>query len=160
MIKDSHSLEVAEQMLADMGLPKHGKPDDPADLEWPHNVADLSSESLAHHMTWWSGWATFTRVELAKVETNLAAFEADYTWSRNEFMFKSQGDFDKVTELKAAADARPDMKEKAATITQSKALATVLRATLAGYETKYATCSRELSRRQADHGESDTRFRV
>lgn len=161
LLKDSHSLEVAEEALAKLGLPMHAKPAETTDeVEWPENVAELSMDDLAHHMTWWSGWASFARYQLARSETNLAAFEAEYGWARNEFMFKSQGDYSKVTELKAAADARPDMKEKAARITQNKALVTVLRATLAGYESKYATCSRELTRRQSDHGEGDSRFKV
>lgn len=157
MAESSRTLGSAEQRITDLGLPLPGKPGrSPDTVEWPDNVATLGPEEIAEHMTWWIGWAGHARYQLARIETDLEAFEAEYALERQTRIFKSKGDYATVTELKAAIDQAPDMAKMQAKILQAQATKKLLRALVASYEEKNSTISREISRRGAERQESDS----
>jgi hypothetical protein len=141
------------KQVEDLGLPLPGKPEE-GDLAWPSNVADLSSYDLAHHMSWWSGWASYIRYHLAQAETNETAYQEQYKLIEQDAISKSTGDWKTVTELKAKVANDPRLIECKKSILQAKALRKMLAALLDGYEKKYATISREISRRGAEFEDS------
>lgn len=153
MSDNSKSLDTAEKKLRDLGLPLPGKPID-SEVAWPDNVADLAPVELAHHLTWWAGWGAFTRYHLAKSETNLASFEAEYDLLVKETMFKSTGDYKTVTELKASIAQMPSVVKIQGKTLEATAMVKMLRAVLEGYQAKYATVSREISRRGLEFDEN------
>jgi len=162
--ENSRSLEKAEAKIDSLGLPRPEKPRDRGDdnPEWPDNVADLSPDQLAEHMTWWSGWSAYARYHLGRAETNLAAFARQLKHETSMRLYKSRGDYATVTEAKASIEQMPDMAKLAKREQEAEALVTTLKSLLKGYEDKYSTSSREISRRGLDFdhsvGEEGDRF--
>ena len=142
----SNSLEKAEKAVKKLGLPIPEKPEG-VEVKWPNNAADLSLEELAEHMAWWKGWAAHCSWHLGRAEVNREAFEAEYEVEYQSRIFKSTGDYDKVTELKASVKQTPDMIRKKQRIIETNAVVKLLRVLYQGYDDKYAVISRELSRR-------------
>lgn len=153
----SRSLAKAEAKINDLGLPRPEKPKDRKDSpEWPDNVADLSPDQLAEHMTWWSGWSSYARYHLGRAETNLSAFTRELDLEQKTRLYKSKGDYGTVTEAKASIAQMPDMIKLAQREQEAEALVTSVKALLKGYEEKYAVISREVSRRGLDFQHSLT----
>lgn len=148
-LEDSRAVTRATKQVMDLGLPLPGKPSE-EDLEWPGNVADLASQDLAHHISWWTGWASYIRWHLARAETNETAFTEQYTITQQKLIANSTGDWKTVTEIKAHVANDPILVDCKARILGAKALRKMLAALLDGYEKKYATISREISRRDAE----------
>lgn len=153
----SRSLKKAEAKIDALGLPLPEKPesgeDDP---KWPRNIADLSPDELAYHLTWWSGWSSYARHHLARAQTDFAAFKRDLKLETDTRVFKSVGDYKTVTECKASIAQRPDMIRMAIREQEAEAMVTMMKSLLEGYEDKYATTSREISRRGLDFHHSVT----
>lgn len=150
----SESLEKADSLVARIGLPVPKKP--PGDeIVWPSNAADLSLDEVSEHLTWWKGWAAYCSWHLGRAESNREALEEEYNTEYDSRIFKSAGDYDKVTELKASVKQSPDMIRKKKRIVEAKAAVKLLKSLYEGYEGKYAVISRELSRR----GVTDTPVR-
>lgn len=151
----SKSLEKAEAKMTALGLPRPGKPPDAVEgLDWPENVADLSPEELAHHLTWWSGWSSYARYHLGRAETNYSAYSRDFDTEMKTRLYKSSGDHRTVTDAKAAITQMPDMVNMAKKQQEAEALVLLLKSLLQGYEDKYSTVSREVSRRGQDFRET------
>jgi len=144
---DSATVQRADGQIERLGLPLPKSMDQSKDVEWPANIADLSQEQLAEHLTWWSGWAAYTRYHVARAETNASAVDKELHLLRSELMFKMQGDHKTVTETKAAISIRPDIQKLEAQMLEADALRRMLRALLEGYEGKFQTTSREITRR-------------
>jgi ribosomal protein L35 len=151
--EDSKTLKKARTYVEELGLPLPGRPGAEV-LEWPENVADLESTELAFHLTSWAGWSGYARFQLAVAETNYAAFSAEHDVTEQVRLFKSKGDYKTVTEHKASVNQAPDMRELRAKMLVAEAEKKMIKALLEGYENKYATISREISRRTADMEES------
>jgi len=156
VVKDSKTLKRARTKMKELGIPLPEKGDPKAHVSWPGNVGDLSSEEIAQHMTWWTAWSGFVRYELAEVETNVAALTAELELVKGEAMHKSEGDYKTVTELKAAVAQMSSVQTAEAMVLEASATKRMLKALLVGYEEKYQTISREVSRRQGDREEANS----
>lgn len=145
----SKSLEKAEDLVARLGLPLPAKPErnDGVIIQWPDNIGDLSPDDLAEQMTWWTGWSTYLRYALAKVESDLSANESAENVNEKKHLFRSSGDYGTVTAAKAAYSQRPDAEKAAMHIQELSAQKKLLKALLEGYDKNYDTISREISRR-------------
>lgn len=153
---DSRTVLAADDAIKEMGFPIPVKPlGMPQDLIWPKNVADLSSNDLARHMTWWSGWSASARYALARAETNEEAYSEARRLKVQQGIFKSEGDYASVTELKAAVEQGKDVQELDAKLLKARAMKKMLKALLTGYEEKYAVVSREISRRTREEYEAN-----
>lgn len=153
-MENSKTLKTAEAEVARCEFPLPDKPvGKSTDITWPANVADLSPAQLAKHMTWWSGWSSNIRYALAKAETNETAFGEQRRLAVQIGIHKTEGDYKTVTEIKAAVEISKPIQKLDAKILEAKALKKLLKALLAGYEEKYATVSREISRRQKEEYE-------
>jgi len=164
-MEDSQTVIKARKKIEKLGLPVPDKPaGGSADLEWPANVGDLSVDELAEHMSWWTGWASYARQHLAEADTNAAAYKEQYSTSMSEAVFKSEGDYGTVTEMKAAIAQRPDLQKIQARVLEASGIRDMVKALLAGYEEKRATISREITRRGLEWGEQTSegkdRFRA
>lgn len=154
MSDDSNTLIRAESSVKELGLPIPKKPYNVLhDLDWPENVADLSTVDLAEHLTWWSAWSGYTRYHLARAETNHEAFSTKYRIETQVKIMKSKGDHKTVTELKASVAQLPEMQKLEAQMLKAEAERKLLKALLENYEGKYKTVSREVTRRSADFDE-------
>jgi hypothetical protein len=151
--EDSQTVVKAMKQVEKLGLPFPGKPDE-KDVAWPSNVAEISSQDLAKHLSWWSGWASYIRYHLAQAETNETAYLEMYKHQEQHEIANSKGDFKTVTELKANVANNPTLVRIKQDMLQAKALRKMLGALLEGYEKKYATISREISRRGAEFEDS------
>ena len=162
MEKDSNTLRAAEQQVGSLGLPVPGKPYSLAvdTVEWPGNVADLETTEVAKHLTWWTAWSGYARYHLARAETNHEAFATEYKINQQIYITKSTGDYKTVTEMKAAVALFPEMQELEAKLLKAEAETKLLKALLESYESKYKTVSREVSRRGAEWGEDQSRYKV
>ncbi len=152
---DSRTLTKATNRVVELGVPLPKDPD-PEEVSWPRNVGDLTSDDLAHHLSWWSGWASYIRYHLARAETNAAAFSEEYSVMKQELIVKSDGDYRTVTEMKASIEQLPVMTDCKAKVLEANAMKRMLSALLEGYEQKYNTISREISRRGAEIAGSRT----
>lgn len=148
--------DVAEKWLVEeLGLPLPKKPVHEPEgeaPEWPRNIADLTPDDLAHHMTWWSGYETFAKYQLARIATTLASIEDSASLKFDKFMFKSQGDYPTVTAAKAAFRQKPENVSVQEEILGLQAQVKMLSALVEGYEKKFAVISREVSRREMELG--------
>lgn len=162
MVDDSNTLVKAETQINSLGFPAPKKPysTDAESLEWPANVADLSTTDLAKHLTWWSAWSGYARYNLARAETNHEAFATQYRIQTQIKIMKSKGDHKSVTELKASVAQLPEMQELEARMLKAEAEKKLLKALLENYEGKYKTVSREVSRRHSDFEENKSRYQV
>lgn len=156
----SESLKKADALVSKLGLPTPAQPDrrDGVVVEWPDNIGDLTPDDLGEQMTWWTGWSSYARYHLARVETDLSANEEAERLNMAKHMFRSSGDYDTVTASKAAYIQRPDAMAAAGLIQELSAQKMLISALLEGYEKKYETISREISRRQGDVKYSGNRF--
>jgi hypothetical protein len=160
--RPSKSLVEAEAEIRDLGLPLPDKPmisnerQDNGEIEitWPADIGLLSPQELGEHLTWWSGWASYARYYLARAEVNVETSKEAYDLERSIRIFKSSGDYEKVTEVKAAIAQMPDMVNMKGRLLEAKAQQKLLRSLVEGYDAKYATISRELSRRGLDFEQS------
>ncbi len=161
-MRPSRSLAEAEKTIVDLGLPLPDKPmtsnkrqqEGDFDLSWPADIGELTPQELGEHLTWWSGWASYARYHLAKSDVNVETSKEQYDLERNVRIFKSKGDYEKITEVKAAIAQMPDMVKMKGRLLQAKAQQKLLKALVEGYDAKYATISRELSRRGLDFEQS------
>lgn len=154
MVDDSHTLIKAEAQVHELGLPIPDRPYKSAEnLEWPNNVADLSTTELAQHLTWWSAWSGYARYNLARAETNHEAFSTEYRIQTQVKIMKSTADYKSVTEMKASVAQLPEMQRLEARMLKAEAEKKLLKALLENYEGKYKTISREVSRRSAEWDE-------
>jgi hypothetical protein len=149
---ESRTLKKAMSYVDTLGFPL---PESPAKTGtyWPENVADLDSQELALHLTHWSAWAGYARFQLAIAETNFAAFTTEFNVSEQIFVHRSKGDYKTVTEMKAAFAQKPEMQQLEAKVLKAEAEKKIIKALLEGYEMKYSTISREISRRTHDFDE-------
>jgi hypothetical protein len=156
VVEESRSLMHAEAKIETLGLPRPKKPklEEGDSVKWPSNIADLSTDQLAQHLTWWSGWSGYARYYLAKAETNYENFVAAYNLEISKGLYCSKGEYSTLTEIKASIEQRPEMIKRKKVIQRHKAQVTMLKSLLQGYEDKYATASREISRRDHDFHES------
>lgn len=150
--EDSQTLDKARAAIKKLELTEPIKPSN-SDVVWPNNVADLDPNALAEHMTNWSGLSSYARYHLAMCETNLAAFEEQHKLTVNLFILKSHGDYKTVTEAKAAAHESTDTQQEWANVLTAKATVRLLKALLEGYELRYQTISREITRRNSEWNE-------
>jgi len=150
MGNDSHSLINALDVISSLGLPLPSKPID-YHLDWPKNVADLDMDKLSEHMTYWTGLASYARHFLSKAEVNLSAYKVKLDVEMVNGIYKSNGDYKTMTETKAAIAQSRDIVDLKLRIERQKALVVTLGALLKGYEEKFATISREISRRGIDY---------
>lgn len=158
---DSKAVERAAEVIDSLGLPLPNRPaEDASSLEWPSNVADLGPEELAKHMSWWSGWSAYARYHLAWSDTNATAAKEQFLYLENDRIHKSEGDYKSVTELKAAVSRMPEIREAKANFLVVDSVRKMVKSLLEGYEQKYSTISREISRRGMDWGENQSRFRT
>jgi len=161
-MKPSKSLEEAQDFISGLGLPLPQKPETSdkrqqngeLELAWPSNVADLSPQELGEHLAWWSGWASFARVHLSKAEANVKSFKLELKTEYSIRLFKSRGDYEKVTELKASIISMPDIIRLEQKLMKAKARKLLLEALVAGYDSKYNTISREVTRKGLDFQQS------
>lgn len=149
---ESRTLKKAMTYVDTLGFPLPERPASTG-VFWPSNVADLDSTELAQHLTHWSAWAGYSRFQLAIAETNFAAFTEESAVNEQVFMYRSKGDYKTVTEMKASVAQRPEMQQLAAKVLRAEAEKKIIKALLEGYEMKYATISREISRRTHDFNE-------
>jgi hypothetical protein len=154
-MEDSGTMKRAEAEVKRLGLEMPKKfANSPEDLEWPSNVADLTPNELARHLAWWTGWASYIGPEVARAETNATAYQAKYAVNLGMEMHKRQGDFSKVAELKAAVSQLKHLQEIEMQALEAEAIRKVLKSLLVGYEKKYSTVSREITRREAEYERS------
>lgn len=149
IIEDSKAVTRAKSQIDHLGLPTPHKPNT-IELRWPENVADISSEELAEHLAWCTGWASYAGWHLSHAETNEAAFEVEYATNQQALILNSAGDYKTVTELKASVSNSKGLLVCKAKILEAKALRKMLAALLEGYDKKYTTISREISRRGSE----------
>lgn len=150
---ESRTLKKAMTYVDSLSFPIPVRPEETG-VYWPGNVADLDSMELAAHLTHWSAWAGYARFQLAIAETNFAAFNAESSMNEQVFMFRSKGDYKTVTEMKASVAQRPEMQQLEAKVLKAEAEKKLIKALLEGYEMKYSTISREISRRTQDFKDS------
>jgi hypothetical protein len=144
----SKTLRRAQQKVGQLGLPLPEKPGGRStEVSWPRNIADLSAEELARHMTWWEGWAAFAEYHLAEADTNAISFEKRLDLETQVRIHKSEGDYASVTALKASVAQQKDLQELQGKALQASAEKKLLRALLEGYRGKRDTISREITRR-------------
>lgn len=160
MSSDSNTLKDAEDQVKSLGMPIPKRPyeSDAEDLDWPKNIADLSTTELAHHLTWWQAWSGYARYALARAETNHEAFSSQHRIQMQLVLMKSEGDYKNVTTQKAAAGSLPEMQKLEKQMLTAESEKKLLKALLENYEGKYKTVSREVTRRAADFEEERTRF--
>jgi len=151
-MQDSGTQERAEATMKKLGLslPKKFE-QDPESLEWPINISELNENQLAHHLSWWSGWIAYINPEIARAETNATAFRVKQEKLVAMEMSKRKGDFNKVTELKAAVSELQHIQELDIVILEADAIKKLLQSLLAGYENRYKTVSREITRRENEN---------
>jgi hypothetical protein len=149
MHDESETLKKARAYVDSLGFPIPQSPYD-SGIAWPENVADLESQELAAHLTHWSAWAGYARYQLAVAETNHTAFSTEFGVNEQVCLYKSKGDYKTVTELKASVHQLPKMQELRAKVLKAEAEKKIIKALLDGYEMKYSTISREISRRTQD----------
>jgi len=141
----------AELAIDKLGLPRPKRPAEAvSSLDWPNNVGDLSSDQLAEHMTWWTGWSGYARYHLARSETNSEALKAEYKMRFNEALTKYGASYKSVTEAKSYVENMPDLLRVKVKIEEADAIKRQVKALLEGYDAKYTVVSREISRRKAD----------
>jgi len=158
---DSVTLKKAQEEIERLGLPIPERPEGGAEkLEWPENVADLTPDQLAEHMTWWSGWGGYARYHYARAETNHAAYSKELKIETQIRVHKSEGDYKNVTELKAAVAQMPDIQRIEAKVLEAEAVRKMVRALLEGYVEKKETVSREITRRGEDFQDDQRKFRA
>jgi hypothetical protein len=150
---ESNTLKKSLAYVDSLGFPL---PESPAKtgVYWPENIADLDSQELALHLTHWSAWAGYARFQLAIAETNFAAFTSEFNVSEQVFVYRSKGDYKTVTEMKAAFAQKPEILQLEAKVLKAEAEKKIIKALLEGYEMKYSTISREISRRMQDFKDS------
>ena len=136
--------------MLELPLPERPIKDEESPV-WPRSVSDLSPMQLAEHLTWWSGWASYARYYLGCAETDLAHFELTYETDFDLKIYELKKNYKTVTEAKAAVRSLDGLKSAKRKIIEAKALVVSLRSLLSGYEEKYATVSREISRRGIDY---------
>lgn len=148
--QDSKTLEKAMGQVESLDLPLPKEPVS-SEVEWPDNVADLDQTQLAAHMTWWTAWSSFIQYHLAQAETNAAAFKEELEVTVQQMIFKSdENDYKNVTSMKAAIGQLPMVQKIKAKLLEAQAKKRMLSALLEGYEKKYSTISREISRRSME----------
>jgi len=163
MIETSRTLQKVEARIELMGLPEPEliTVDDDSPV-WPDNIADLTPDELAHHMTYWTGLGAYGRNHLARCETDASAWLEQYKHDRSVFVFKSgvgpKGDYSTVTEAKAVFDQLPKTINIKILLLEAEAAVKILKGRIDGYEKKNAAISREQTRREKEHAES--RFQV
>lgn len=150
--KDSRTLQKAELQLVQLGLPIPNQPREKV-LVWPENVADLDGPELANHLSWCAAWSSYARYQLARSETNYAAFQTELSVKESIAIVNSKGDHSSVTETKASVYQLPEIQRLKAKLLESEALKKMIKSLLDGYEMKYATISREISRRSHEWDE-------
>lgn len=148
-LEDSQTVLRATKQVMNLGLPLPNRPGDEG-LEWPSNVADLPSEGLAEHLSWCTGWGSYAGWHLARAETNETAYEAQYKITEQQLIVNSEKDYKTVTEMKANISGTKVLTDCKAKALEAKALRKMLAALLDGYEKRYATVSREISRRDSE----------
>lgn len=151
--KDSKTLQKAESQLQHLGFPIPKQPRE-KELEWPDSVADLEGPELANHISWCAAWSSYARYQLARAETNYAAFQTELSVREQVAIVNSQNDYKSVTELKASVGQMPEMQRLKAKLLEAEALKKMIKSLLDGYEMKYATISREISRRSHEWEEN------
>jgi len=149
-MQDSEIVKAAEARISDLGLPLPSRMVSTEDVVWPENVADLTSEELARHLTWWSGWQSYAQYHLARAETNHASLSKHLAIEVQKILHNSGKDYKTVTEAKAAVARLPSIEKIEHRVTEADANKRLLSALVEGYEVKYATISREISRRGQD----------
>jgi hypothetical protein len=149
MDNDSKTVKNTEEFIKNLGfpLPKKLPPDG---VTWPQNIADLSSDELAEHLSWWSGWSSYTRWHLAKAETNYSVAEKKLTIETAKRLYTRKSEFKTVAEAKNAVLQEEEVQKLEVDALQKDALRSMLKALLDGYESKYSTISREITRRNND----------
>lgn len=159
VVKDSATLTSTIGYVDSCGYPLPESPGNPDDVSWPGSVGDLTPDELSHQLTWWAGWASHVRYALASAETNETAFDKALKIEIQSRIVKSSGDYKNVTEAKAAASTSRDIQLLEAKLLRAQAQKKMLRALLEGYEAKYNTVSREMTRRAKELEESTRRQR-
>jgi hypothetical protein len=151
-MEDSETLKTAEKRISGLGLPAPRTPSmSSGELSWPKNVADLSSEELAEHLTWWSSWQSYTLYHLARAETNYAVYSKELSIESQKALFNSSGDYSNVTTQKAAVAQIPAIARMEQRVLEAEAIKKMLQSMVKGYEIKYTTISREISRRNSEY---------
>lgn len=150
-MRDSATVLSAEERVGKLRLPVPKALDDKIEAVWPNNVADLSSEELAHHMAWWSGWQAYASYHLARAETNYAAYSKHLSIEVQKLLHSSGRDYKTVTEAKAAIARLPEIELLEKNVVDADAFRKLITALCSGYEVKYQTISREISRRGGEY---------
>ena len=148
-IPDHETTQVITQFVRDGGFPMPRKPPG-EELQWPSNVADLSPDELAQQLTYWSAWAGYTRVVVAKAEINEVAYKRTVETVRSRRMLELDGEYKTVTALKVAVENDEVLVIAGDNQDASKSMRKMLKAFLDTYEDRCKVLSREISRRGMD----------
>lgn len=142
---ESRSAREALAYLQQKEMVVHGPSTEDQPL-WPANLADLPSDDLSEHMTFWAAQKAYIGFELALFDVERRAFEAQagHLWT----MKYLKGGSDKVTDLRERANAEPAVVDARTKAMEFDARRRLLQALWDGSEAKYQACSREQSRRE------------
>ena len=144
----SATLAKADLYIKKLKLPL---PEKPINLiKWPENLNDLRETELSELLTRLSGWQAYAGYQLAREETNKENLTESYDLKLKQATYNSKKDFDTVTETKAAISQMSDMVDLKKKIQFARAKVKLLSGLIAGYESKYAATSREISRRKSE----------
>lgn len=148
---ESKAAKVALSKVRALDLPLPGKAVD--DIDWPENLADLTGEELGEQLTYWTAQVAYVGFQVALMDVERKAYEVTAGIARTRAYLASPSD--KVTDKREAANTSREVVEANERHVVFDAQYRMLAALHKGYEAKYAAASRELSRREQEHGRSE-----
>jgi hypothetical protein len=153
---DSKTLKEIDGVIGAIGLPVPLKMQENK-IHWPDNIGDLTSDQLGEQLSWWSGWSAYTRWQLARAETNYVSADKRLTIETAKRLYIRRSDFKTVAETKNAVTQEEEIQRLEVEVMKKDALRGMLKALLEGYESKYYTISREITRRGNEFQQPSTR---
>ena len=153
---DSTTLKEIDTLVTKLGLPLPAKLPE-GKIKWPDNIGDLSSDQLGEHLAWWSGWAAYTRWHMSRAETNYTAAEKRLTLESAKRLYLCKSQYKTISEAKNYVLQEEEIQRLEIEVMKKDAFRSMLKALLEGYESKYATISREITRRGNELSQSTPR---
>ncbi len=145
--------ERVEKMRKGLRLPAPKETKD--DLDYPANLASLSEDQLARHLTHWSALAGYASYKLAILAGAATIAQMEF---EQEFDVRYATSTDHhVTDKRHNVGASKAVRLKKRKACQLQADVKVLEALRSSYELKYQAVSRELTRRKSERSMDNTR---
>lgn len=136
--------ERAKKLRRQRRMPSVNAPTRDA-LAFPDSLADLPTQELSNHLTYWSSWAAYTQNEVAILEgaAGTARAEFEMEWD----LRYSSSNYNSVTDKRHTVGASKAVRLKRRIFVQLEVDSKIMRAMFLAYERYYNAVSRELTRR-------------